>query len=232
MPLTHKDLSQLASCTQLCRLHLNSCQLPQNSAATANAESPLAALASLRQLTLEDTRNTLVQGAKQLTSLSIMSDKDTQAELGAMLSGMSNLQQLELSTRASLSSAATLQLVLSNTMHLRSLTLSSSGVDQQGFDTLLAHAPQLTQLTCQYLILTEDRSQSACNLQELVLKCRSESITDMAYLPLHSMERVSFAEYGLQLPAASPGPRFWTYFNSAGEGGMSCQASYKQPWQT
>jgi hypothetical protein len=161
-------------------------------------------LASLRELVVYDTPSALVQGVTQLTSLQMLGQDDTLAELAAVLSGMSNLQQLELG--GSLSNgipAEALQLMLVTCTQLSKLTLHAR-IEQQQFRMLLRQAPQLAHFTCRCLILTEDMSQAACSLRELVMQCQYLDLCTLAYLPLHSLSYVSFHVHSLQLPTARP----------------------------
>jgi hypothetical protein len=92
-----------------------------------------------------------------------------------------------------------MQSIFSTGMPLSSLKLGDD-VDQRVFDVLLTAGTQLTQLKCLGLYLTEDRSQAACSLQEIV--GFAESGTPLAYLPLHSLTRLHFDN--LQLPSERP----------------------------
>jgi hypothetical protein len=91
-----------------------------------------------------------------------------------------------------------LQQLVPTAAQLRVLQLPCS-FGQQEMDWLLAHAPQLTHLTCSWLDVTEDRSQSACSWVELTVLLGDFS--ELAYLPLRNIQRLSWG--GLQLPSPS-----------------------------
>jgi hypothetical protein len=176
-------------------------------------------LTSLRELVNHNVPSALVEGVTQLTSLQLTTRTDTLAELAALLSGMSNLQQLELGGSNNNIPAESLQLMLSTCTQLRKLTLHAR-IDQRQFEVLLRIAPQLTHFACRCLILTDDMSQAACSLSELVLHCQSENIGTLAYLPLHCLDRVSFSDHELQLPTARPQLRLNSSYDVADPGDM------------
>jgi hypothetical protein len=194
-------MGQLSICTQLSCLSLIRCQLPQ-SAGTAAAENPLAALASLRQLDVKGTNIKIARGLTQLTSLCLSSSATPVADLLPDISGMSQLQQLELEAGDIIGSKPhQIQSILAISPQLTSLKLREP-IKQEAFDALLAHGTRLTSLTCNVLHLTEDRSQSACNWKELTLH-QWQDLQLLTYLPLHSLTHLHF-DSGFDLPMPRP----------------------------
>jgi hypothetical protein len=201
--LNWKDLQALTSCPQLSYLHVQRCALP----AIAPATHPLAALASLKEVHVLWTSSTIVQGLTQLTSLCLCSTTDTLQHILRSLEGLQQLQELTLMGKDRKLPAALVAQLLSAAPNLAGLTLHTV-VGQQAFDALLAHATQLTRLAC-HLDLSESRSQSACSWKELVvLSSASCTPRTLAYLPLHSLSRVSFGTCALVeqfgIPSACP----------------------------
>jgi hypothetical protein len=199
---TASDLGQLSGCTQLSRLTLSNCSIA-GARAQGPGSSPLKALTSLRELVVCNMPSALAAGATQLTSLKLT---DNLMKLAAGLSGMSNLQQLELGdwgTNCDPAPAEALQVVLIYCPKLSQLTLHAR-MEQPQFEVLVKHAPQLTDFTCNCLYLSEDMSQSACSLKTLYMQWQYEDIKILAYLPPHSLEWVWFSDYDLQLPTAHP----------------------------
>jgi hypothetical protein len=204
MSLNWRDLHALACCSQLSSLHVHRCVLP----ATAPATHPLAALASLKELHVVETRSSLAQGLTQLTSVCMHSEAETLSQLARpRLDGMQQLQQVDLQGKDSDVPAAVVAQLFSAAPNLRSLRLGNL-VRQQAFDALLAHGTQLTRLTCHNLYLLEDRSQSACTWKELMVTWICCVPRTLAYLPLHSLSRVCLGPKGtwstFEIPSACP----------------------------
>jgi hypothetical protein len=107
---------------------------------------------------------------------------------------MQQLQQLDLATDHHVVPAAVVAQLFSATPRLTALALGGT-ITQEAFDALLAHATQLTRLTCWNLFLSESRSQSACSWKELVVTgAYGEGcyvLRTLEYLPLRSLSRVS-----------------------------------------
>jgi hypothetical protein len=205
--LTATDLRHLSSCTQLSYVRTIRCSMV-GTPAGGPGSSPLSTVISLRQLIVRDTPSALVKGVTQLTNLKLTVRQDTLGQLAAAVSGMSNLQQLELLGSNNGITMPALQLVLPSCATLRKLILHA-GIDQQQFVVLLRHAPQLTHFTCYSLTLTEDMSRTACSLKELVVQTENDDLRLLPYLPLHSLERASFFRHTLQLPTANPELHFY-----------------------
>jgi hypothetical protein len=126
------------------------------------------------------------------------------------MSGMSQLQQLELSSCRGAANLNKLhpqlvQPILAISPQLTNLTLMES-IGQTAFDALLAHGTRLTSLTCGSLKLRKDRSQAACSWKELTLQYQAHDLKLLSYLPLHSLTHLRFGTNKFQLPM--PGPFF------------------------
>jgi hypothetical protein len=144
----------------------------------------------------------------------LVSDQDESTDtFVAVLSGMAQLQQLTLKAAAWRSFVpAHIQPFIPTIAQLRSFSLQAE-IDQEGFDVLLAHATQLTYLSCDWLELAQDRSASACTWREVVIAQAHHSLDTLAHLPLHSLTRLCFngdwsegrtQEKDLELPSACP----------------------------
>jgi hypothetical protein len=94
MLVARADLGSLSACSQLARLDLHSCQLQQ----TSSTLSPLSAVYSLRQLSVLDTDSSIAAGLTQLTGLSLTCVHQQVAECLGPISGLTQLQHLELSS--------------------------------------------------------------------------------------------------------------------------------------
>jgi hypothetical protein len=204
--LEWEDLRALTSCSQLSSLHITKCVLP----AAAPATNPLVTLASLKELHVTGTSTSLARGLTQLTSLCLHSDTETLLQLiKRVLDGMQQLQQLDLGGPDNNYEvpAAVMEQLFSAAPHLTGLTLGST-IRQPAFDALLAHGTQLTRLTCSRLDLSEDKSQSACSLKELVVTGDCRVWQMLAILPLHSLSRVYCAVrlrvQPFEIPSARP----------------------------
>jgi hypothetical protein len=149
MPLQPQDLRCLSTCTQLSCLTINICQWPK----AGSNSSPLTGLASLSQLTVDNTDLSIASGLTQLTSLTL---NYLQAHIYpdgwasgmeavvSVLSGMVQLQELGLTPPFCFQlDPALVQPTICTSAHLRRLTLQLD-VDQDLFDALLTHASQLT----------------------------------------------------------------------------------------
>jgi hypothetical protein len=199
--LNWEDLHALTSCSQLSSLQMEMCALP----ATATATNPLAALASLKELHVAKTSSLVAKGLAQLTSLCLHSNTEFLSQLIRSLDGMQQLQQLELHGSDYELPAVVVTQLFSAVPQLQGLRLGSI-IRQQAFDALLAHATQLTHLTCKDLFLSEDRSQSACSWKELVAAGHCFISGTLTYLPLHSLSRVCLSLQGhwFEVPSESP----------------------------
>jgi hypothetical protein len=198
MVLAHEDLQQLAALTALASLSLKSVSLPlQPSSSTT---SPLTALVKLTHLGVLFMDNSIVQGLTQLTSLALVISNPRLAQLVEALPGMSRLQRLQLQS-GDYGYSAEKRDILSASTQLKHLTLLCI-VRQADFDVVLAHAPQLTSLSCHAIELEEDRLQAACSWEELRIQ-RCDSVVDqLARIPLHSLSRLQYGN--LKLPSACP----------------------------
>jgi hypothetical protein len=201
MRLNWEDLHALTSCSQLSCLCLERCALQASAAAT----NPLAALASLKELHELRTSGTMTQGLTQLTSLRLHTPVESMSRLiMSCLDVLQQLRQLDLQGNDYQVPATVPAQLFSVAPNLTGLTLFTA--TQQTFDALLAHATQLTRLTCCHLHLSEDRSQSACSWKELVVTGACCAPRMLANLPLHSLSRVSLGAYH-QIPSACPSVR-------------------------
>jgi hypothetical protein len=204
MQLTYMDLEHLSTCTHLISLMLTSCQLLPTRASRQDT-SPLASVASLRELQASGLGSTIARGLTQLTSLQLRLRDETIADCLRNLRGIQNLQQLHVVARNP-PRTPVLHELLGTTVQLRDLRLSCS-LHQQDVDLLLKHAPQLTHLACILLHVTEDRSQSACSWAELVIE--NTDISVLAYLPLGCIRRLRCGY--LELPSSCPVLEFALY---------------------
>jgi hypothetical protein len=171
MSVAHADLGSLSACGQLTRLTLLSRQL-QQSEAESTSLSPLSAVSSLRQLSVVSTDTSIAAGLTQLTGLSLTCRHQRVAQCLGPVSGLTQIQHLELSSVEYTVAAEGLLSVLTSSKQLTSLILHYD-ILQAGFDALLTHAPQLISLACSGLFLKEDRSASPCSWQELVMMHQS-----------------------------------------------------------
>jgi hypothetical protein len=203
MPLTYMDLEQLSVCTHLTALELDSCQLTNETGSSqATITSPLAAVSSIRQLKLSGVSSTLARGLTQLTSLHLGSRQETMEDFKRSISGMCSLQELRVGVAKNWTSGLSMPMLkqlVTTAAQLKVLELHGE-VEQKGIDLLLTHAKQLTHLTCDSLEVTEDRSQSACSWVELD-SCLG-SFSELAYLPLHNIQRLRWGE--LEVPSPCP----------------------------
>jgi hypothetical protein len=209
--LNWDDLHALAAFSQLSSLSVDGCALPE----TAPADNPLAAIASLKELHVTATSSLIARSLTQLTSLHLHSGTDHVSQLIMhRLNGMQQLQQLDLQGSDNKLTAVLVAQLFSAVPHLKDVTLGNI-IKQQAFDALLAHATQLTRLTCRRLELSEDRSQSACSWKELLVTHCSCTARTLAYLPLHSLSRACLDPYGrgnpFEIPSACPYLYCWVY---------------------
>jgi hypothetical protein len=202
------DLNHLAASSQISSLTFFCCQLP----ALPVGQNPLTALASLKMLTIKHSGGTsCVKGLTQLTSLHLGRSRQSVDEVLTSLAGCTQLQELELcfpNYEMGLEHVVGpqhIQQILAISSQLRSLELCHM-IDQQQSDVLLTHGTQLTSLTCGALYLEEDRSMSACSLKSVTMTEGSHTVRFLANMPLHSLERLQFAEEEdyMNLPAQSP----------------------------
>jgi hypothetical protein len=170
--------------------------------------SPLSALRSLRQLLLEDTDTSIVAGLTQLTGLMLQHAGAILDECLEHISGMTQLQLLQLDTRDFLNHEHVLS-ILTSLKQLTSLTLNYT-MYQEEFDALLTHAPQLTSFTCNALYLEGDRSASPCSWKELVIVDQELDPQALAYIPTGSLTRLAF-EGDAVFPSPSPALDFNSY---------------------
>jgi hypothetical protein len=115
---------------------------------------------------------------------------------------LTQLQHLELSSKEYRIPAEVLLSFLTSLKHLSKLALYYK-LHQPEVDALLAHAPQLTSLTCRCLYLWEDRSASPCSWKELVMKDQGFETDVLAYIPTSSLTRL---EFGGSVVFPSPSP--------------------------
>jgi hypothetical protein len=205
MSFKYSDLCYLAACTQLSSLAFASCLLLQGPAPGSDATSPLTGLASLRELNISGTNSSIARGLTQLTSLVFGSEEDATAELLRHLEGMSHLERLELGNTRDRFNALMAMSLFTKCPQLVSLCLHYL-VRDDVFFALLAYGQRLTSLSCSSVQLTEDRSREACTWQELVLLQQYHHVQSLAFLPLHSLTRLSFQD--LQLPTPKPRLKF------------------------
>jgi hypothetical protein len=142
MPVSRTDLGSLSACSQLVCLDLQSCELQQSEAESITT-LPLSALHSLRQLSVSSMYSSLAAGLTQLTGLSLVGGHGILDECLGHVSGLTQLQHLELRTAETAIPAAALQPVLTSLQQLTSLALHYT-IRQAAFDALLTHAPHLT----------------------------------------------------------------------------------------
>jgi hypothetical protein len=162
--------------------------------------------------------SSIIVGVTQLTSLCLITaNHEMMAGVVPALEGMSHLQELAVTTDPHspalvqqmpfIISTSQFQPMLSINTLLTSLTLGIV-VDQEGFDILLAHAPQLASLTCRQLRLDVDRSSAPCRWQKLEVYGQQSDMRCVAYLPLGSLQQLGFAEHRCvgkwELPSTSP----------------------------
>jgi hypothetical protein len=210
MSLTHADLSSLSACSQLSSMKLNSCQV--QATGLDSITSPLSAVRSLRQLSVEGTSSSIVAGLTQLTRLSLIGPnqaeglpREAEAQRVARITGVTQLQDLHLGYDAfEWPPPIDAELVVSLLTSLKQLTSLALGyeVGQPAFDALLTLAPQLTSFTCTGLRLKEDRSASPCTWRSLVI---TGDFGDEApaYLPTGSLTRLVLPSV-LELPSPRP----------------------------
>jgi hypothetical protein len=202
LSLSWQDLHALAACPQLFSLDVEVCALP----APAPATNPLTALTSLRELHVKESNITLACGLPQVTSLCLHSRMEHLSSIIVpCMCGMQQLRQLKLLGRDSYLPAAVAAQLFSALPNLEGFTLLNT-IWQPEFDALLAHATQLTRLTCLGLYLSGDRSQSACSWKELVVSgfcCIPRLLAD---LPVHSLSRLCLTEDldQFNIPSACP----------------------------
>jgi hypothetical protein len=155
MSVTDADFSSFAACSQLFSLELWNCQLVRTW--PYSTLSPLCAANSLRQLTFTDTDSCyrIASGLTQLTGLTLGSIHDPVGCCVCHITGLTQLQHLELSCDDHMISAERVTDILTSLQQLRSLELNCM-IYQAEFDALLTHGTQLTSFTCSYLFLEED----------------------------------------------------------------------------
>jgi hypothetical protein len=135
----------------------------------------------------------------------MLSDRQDMADLLPVLAGMSQLNELELQLRSPgwVLKPDHVQAIIATSSQLRSLTLCHS-LYQEQFDVLLTHATQLMSLTVEGLHLTEDRSQSPCTWKSFTIDVRRLGAHLLAFMPLHSLERLHTKDEGMCLPTQHP----------------------------
>jgi hypothetical protein len=154
--------------------------------------SPLSALNSLRQLFFDMTKSSIAAGLTQLTSLSIVGDRETVPQCLGHIISCTQLQDLQLETEDDpFITPEQITRILTSCKQLTSLTVDYP-LFQAEFDALLTHGPQLTRLTCGDLHLTEDRSATPCSLKELVMMTEDPNAETLAYIPTASLTRLAF----------------------------------------
>jgi hypothetical protein len=165
--------------------------------------SPLSALHSLRQLSVHSTYGSILAGLTQLTGLSLYYRKEEALEELDHISGLTQLQCLDLHTgRYYVIHGDKIVSIFSPLKQLTSLALHTA-ICQEEFDALLTHAPQLTSLTCSYLHLEEDRSASPCSWKELVVRQCDLDAATLACIPTASLTRLDFGQDAV-FPSPSP----------------------------
>jgi hypothetical protein len=209
MLITRADLGSLSACSQLSRLNLH-CELQQSEAESITT-SPLSALHSLRQLSADCTDSSIVAGLTQLTALDFWCDQLEGTVVG-YITGLTQLQELELGSQADEISADLLLSILESCKQLSSLTLYYF-LRQPEFDALLTHAPQLTSFRCTHLFLSEDRSALPCSWKELSLQTQPNTQI-LAYIPTGSLTRLAFEDGDVVFPSPSPTLRYSSYDRS------------------
>jgi hypothetical protein len=148
-------------------------------------------------MVLSSTTSSIAAGLTQLTGLCLKFQPgetvETVAKSLGHIRGSTQLQDLELcyptdlmypANAMKIISARALASIFSNHGHLTSLSVGGK-IEQPEFDILLTHAPHLTSLVCNYLHLSEDRSASPCNWEELIVD--DFSARTLAYLPTGSL---------------------------------------------
>jgi hypothetical protein len=202
MSVTRADLSGLTACKKLSSLQLDSCEVQQ--AEASSTTSPLSALNSLRQLSLQFTDCSLAAGMTQLTRLSLAGEEETAvADCLGHIIGLNQLQELELSNTVENDiTAEEVADILTSCKQLTSLALHYA-LGQREFDLLLKYAPQLTSFTCHDLYLEEDRSAYPCSWKELTVLAYNLSAEMLAYLPTASLTQLEFGG-GVVFPSPSP----------------------------
>jgi hypothetical protein len=205
MSLNYTDLHHLAACTQLSSLAFDSCQLLEVPAAGSKGSSPLAVLPSLRELSISGTSSIIARGLAHLTSLQFGSEDDSTAELLGHLKGMSRLESLQLGSTRDKFNALMAMSLFTSCPQLKSLCLHYL-VRDDVFQALLAYGQRLTSLSCSSIQMTEDRCNDSCTWQVLVLLQQYHHVQSLAFLPLHSLTRLSFQD--LQLPSPQPRLKF------------------------
>jgi hypothetical protein len=203
MSVNRADLSSLSACSQLSCLELSGCQVQQTGA--NSIIHPLSALQSLKKLSLCSTNSSVSAGLTQLTGLSLWSIQETVAEYLGHISGLTQLQKLELGPDQDWGSgdisAEEVTCILTSLQQLTSLALYYD-IHQPEFDALLTHGTQLTSFTCSMLLPSEDGSAAPCSWKELVF--RSEFHPEsLACIPTGSLTRLAF-DSGVEFPPPFP----------------------------
>jgi hypothetical protein len=206
MSLSHADLSSLTACSQLTHLDLQSCELQETG--PKRTMSPLSALHSLKQLSLEDTDSSIASGLTQLTGLSDLYGDETLDECLKHITCLTQLQHLELDKDTYNITSEQVASIVTSLRQLTSLGLYYI-LRQPAFDALLTHAAQLTRLTCSYLHLDEDRSASPCSWKELVVRHCDLDAETLACIPTASLTRLAFGSMAV-FPSPSPTLEFET----------------------
>jgi hypothetical protein len=209
MSVTRAELGfNLSACSQLSSLNLLFCQL-QQIPGPASTTPPSSVVPSLRQLSLWETDSSIIAGLTQLTGLSLGCGHQQAAECLGHVTGLTQLQHLELGSAECDITAEEVLSILTSLQQLASLALNYT-LHQPEFDALLTHAPQLTSVTCIGLHLSEDRSASPCSWKELIMKYQDFNAETLACLPTGSLTRLAFY-HGAVFPSPCPALEFSSY---------------------
>jgi hypothetical protein len=201
MSFKRADLGSLSACSQLMQLDLHSCQLHPTQ--PDSIPSPLSAVHSLRQLSASETDNSIAGGLTQLTGLSLRYGPGQGAECLGHITGLIQLQHLELT--GAFYAPLLIQGILTSCKQLTSLALHWV-IYQVDLDALLAHGTHLTSFTCSSLYIQEDRSASPCSWKELVMTRQGFDGETLACIPTGSLTRLVFEDkvFGAVFPSPTP----------------------------
>jgi hypothetical protein len=157
---------------------------------------------------IEDTDTSIAAGLTQLTQLRIESEQEIVGKCLGHITGCTQLQDLEMRDATDEDSVEpVLTPILTSLRQLTSLTTNYM-IQQDGFDALLTHAPQLASITCRSLVLIEDRSAMPCSWQELVMSHQVFDAESVAYIPTGSLTRLAFEDGDAEFPSPCPVLKF------------------------
>jgi hypothetical protein len=169
-------------------LELKNCSI--HPAALLSAAAFLRGLPYLRELNIMWGQHVigLAQGQIRVTTATLLSSSAPTNEVLQVAETMPQLQHLTVYGEGSLDISG-LQRVVKSCVQLTSLELRNT-VDQLGLDVLLTHATHLKSVNIHELELTESRASAPCTWTKFQW-CWSDDLRPFAYLPLHSVQKLT-----------------------------------------